>query len=393
VVLATGGYGRAWRITSNALSCTGDGMAVAYRRGIPLEDMEMYQFHPTGLYKVGILLSEAARGEGAYLLNKDGERFCVRYAPTLEELAPRDMVSRFIVQEIAEGRGIDGKDYVYLSVAHLGKEKIDAKLPDITDFARNYLGVEPYYEPVPIQPTAHYAMGGVPTDIEGRVVMDEKNTVLPGLYAAGEVACVSVHGANRLGTNSLVDLIVFGRRAGKHIASQWLPAAEFAPLPADADAYATEMVESLLARSQGSGKKGATGETQERIRQELRDEMMEKVGVVRDEASLTAMQRKIAELKERWNAVQLMDTTRTFNTELMEVIELGNLIECSEATVAGALARKESRGGHYRSDYEKRDDVNFLQHTLAYRSERAGDPDLRYKPVVITEFQPKERKY
>jgi len=303
------------------------------------------------------------------------------------------MVSRFIVQEIAEGRGIDGKDYVYLSVAHLGKEKIDAKLPDITDFARNYLGVEPYYEPVPIQPTAHYAMGGVPTDIEGRVVMDEKNTVLPGLYAAGEVACVSVHGANRLGTNSLVDLIVFGRRAGKHIASQWLPAAEFAQLPADADAYATEMVESLLARSQGSGKKGATGETQERIRQELRDEMMEKVGVVRDEASLTAMQRKIAELKERWNAVQLMDTTRTFNTELMEVIELGNLIECSEATVAGALARKESRGGHYRSDYEKRDDVNFLQHTLAYRSERPGDPDLRYKPVVITEFQPKERKY
>jgi succinate dehydrogenase / fumarate reductase, flavoprotein subunit len=395
VVLATGGYGRAWRITSNALSCTGDGMAVAYRRGIPLEDMEMYQFHPTGLYKVGILLSEAARGEGAYLLNKDGERFCVRYAPTMEELAPRDMVSRFIVQEIAEGRGIDGKDFVYLSVAHLGKEKIDAKLPDITDFARNYLGVEPYYEPVPIQPTAHYAMGGIPTDIEGRVVMDSQNTVLPGLYAAGEVACVSVHGANRLGTNSLVDLIVFGRRAGKHIASQWLPTAEFAPLPADADAYATELVESLLARSQGGGAqgKGATGETQERIRQELRDEMMEKVGVVRDEASLTAMQRKIAELKQRWNAVRLMDTTRTFNTELMEVIELGNLIECSEATVAGALARKESRGGHYRADYEKRDDVNFLQHTLAYRSERPGDPELRYKPVVITEFQPKERKY
>ncbi len=219
-MLATGGYGRAWRITSNALACTGDGMAVAYRRGIPLEDMEMYQFHPTGLYKIGILLSEAARGEGAYLLNSEGERFCVRYAPTLKELAPRDMVSRFIVQEIAEGRGIDGKDYVYLSVTHLGKEKIDAKLPDITDFARNYLSVEPYYEPVPIQPTAHYAMGGIPTDIDGRVVMDEQNTVLPGLYAAGEVACVSVHGANRLGTNSLVDLIVFGRRAGKHIAAE-----------------------------------------------------------------------------------------------------------------------------------------------------------------------------
>ncbi len=385
VVLATGGYGRAWRTTSNALACTGDGMAVAYRRGIPLEDMEMYQFHPTGLYKIGILLSEAARGEGAYLLNNEGERFCIRYAPTMQELAPRDMVSRFIVQEIAEGRGIDGKDYVYLSVAHLGKEKIDAKLPDITDFARNYLGVEPYYEPVPIQPTAHYAMGGIPTDIEGRVVTDEQNSVLPGLYAAGEVACVSVHGANRLGTNSLVDLIVFGRRAGKHIAAKWLLEAEFAPLPSDPDAYATEMVEGLLGRT--------TGETQENIRAELRDMMMEHVSVIRSEESLKDATAKLVELKERFGSIRLMDRTRTFNTELMEVIELGNLIECSEATIAGALARKESRGAHYRTDYEKRDDVNFLRHTLAYRSETAGAPELRYKPVVITEFQPKERKY
>jgi len=385
VVLATGGYGRAWRITSNALACTGDGMAVAYRRGLPLEDMEMYQFNPTGLYKIGILLSEAARGEGAYLLNNEGERFCIRYAPTMQELAPRDMVSRFIVQEIAEGRGIDGKDYVYLSVAHLGKETIDAKLPDITDFARNYLGVEPYYEPVPIQPTAHYAMGGIPTDIEGRVVTDEQNTALPGLYAAGEVACVSVHGANRLGTNSLVDLIVFGRRAGKHIAAKWLPEAEFAPLPSNPDAYASEMVEWLLSRT--------TGETQESIRAELRDMMMEYVGVVRSDESLKNATAKLVELKERYGSIRLMDRTRTFNTELMEVIELGNLIECSEATIAGALARKESRGAHYRTDYEKRDDVNFLMHTLAYRSETAGAPELRYKPVVITEFQPKERKY
>ncbi|HST87059.1 MAG TPA: succinate dehydrogenase flavoprotein subunit [Ktedonobacterales bacterium] len=399
IVLATGGYGRAWRITSNALACTGDGMAVAYRRGIPLEDMEMYQFHPTGLYKVGILLSEAARGEGAYLLNSEGERFCVRYAPTMEELAPRDMVSRFIYDEIAAGRGIDGKDYVYLSVAHLGKEKIDAKLPDITDFARNYLGVEPYYEPVPIQPTAHYAMGGIPTDIEGRVVVDEHNTVLPGLYAAGEVACVSVHGANRLGTNSLVDLIVFGRRAGKHIAAKWLPEADFAPLPNAPDAFATEMVESLLAR----GKNGAngknsqngkgTGETQEALRADLRDSMMENVGVVRDEQRLTAQLARVVELKQRWRNLRLMDTSRTFNTELMEVVELGNLIECAEATVAGALARKESRGAHYRTDYPKRDDVNFLKHTLAYRTEHVGEPELRYKPVVITEFEPKERKY
>jgi len=386
IVLATGGYGRAWRITSNALACTGDGMAVAYRRGIPLEDMEMYQFHPTGLYKVGILLSEAARGEGAYLLNSEGERFCVRYAPTLEELAPRDMVSRFIYDEIREGRGIDGKDYVYLSVAHLGKEKIDAKLPDITDFARNYLGVEPYYEPVPIQPTAHYAMGGVPTNVEGQVVVDERNTVLPGLYAPGEVACVSVHGANRLGTNSLVDLIVFGRRAGKHIAAKWLPEAEFAPLPADAEAFAREQVESLLS----NGKKK---ETQDALRQELRDEMMEKAGVVRDATILTDMRNKIADLKQRFREIRLMDTSRTFNTELMEVIELGNLIECAEATVAGALAREESRGGHYRADFPTRDDVNFLRHTLAYHTDRPGEPELRYKPVVLGTFEPKERKY
>ena len=385
VVLATGGYGRAWRVTSNALACTGDGMAVAYRRGIPLEDMEMYQFHPTGLYKVGILFTEAARGEGGYLLNKDGERFCLRYAPTLQELAPRDMVSRFIYQEIAEGRGIDGKDYVYLSVAHLGKKLIDEKLPEVIDFARNYLGVDPYYEPVPIQPTAHYTMGGIPTDIEGRVVKDENNTGIPGLYAAGEVACVSVHGSNRLRTNSLVDLIVFGRRAGKHIASKWLPEADFAPLPADAEERAREQVETLLSRTGNEG--------QDAIRQELRDMMMDKVSVVRDERGLTEARQQLVSLKERYSRVRLMDHSRTFNTELMEVIELGNLLDCSEAAIAGALARKESRGAHYRTDYEKRDDANFLKHTLAYQTERTGEPELRYKPVVITEFQPKERKY
>jgi succinate dehydrogenase / fumarate reductase, flavoprotein subunit len=387
VVFATGGYGRAWRITSNALACTGDGMAVAYRRGIPLEDMEMYQFHPTGLYKVGILLSEAARGEGAYLLNSEGERFAVRYAPTLQELAPRDMVSRFIYQEIREGHGIDGKDYVYLSVAHLGKEVIDNKLPDITDFARNYLQVEPYTEPIPIQPTAHYAMGGVPTNVEGQVVVDAQNAVMPGLYAVGECACVSVHGANRLGTNSLVDLIAFGRRAGQHIAHKWLPEAPLAPLPPEPEGFATEMVERLLS-SKGNG-----GETQEAIRQELRDEMMERAGVVRTGEGLTTMLDKVAALKRRYATIRLMDNTRTFNTELMEVIELGYLLDCAEATVAGALARKESRGAHYREDYQKRDDVNFLQHTLAYRTEQPGQVELRYKPVVITEFQPKERKY
>ncbi|MGH2515761.1 MAG: FAD-binding protein, partial [Ktedonobacterales bacterium] len=245
----------------------------------------------------------------------------------------------------------------------------------------------PYYEPVPIQPTAHYAMGGVPTSVDGQVVIDENNTPLPGLYAAGEVACVSVHGANRLGTNSLVDLIVFGRRAGKHIAAKWLPEAEFAPLPPNPDEYATEMVERLLSSAKGKG------ETQEAIRQELRDEMMAKVGVVRDDAMLSAMQTKIAELKERFATVRLMDTSRAFNTELMEVVELGNLLECAEATIAGARARKESRGAQYRSDYPKRDDANFLKHTLAYRTETAGQPELRYKPVVLGTFEPKERKY
>ncbi len=383
VLFATGGYGRAWRITSNAMACMGDGMAIAYRRGLPLEDMEMYQFHPTGLYKIGVLLSEAARGEGGILRNSTGERFMERYTPTLKDLAPRDMVSRAIYQEIKEGRGVTPtKDAVYIDLTHLGKEVIDAKLPDITDFARTYLTIEPINEPVPIQPTAHYAMGGIPTDVEGRVIMDEHKTVVPGFYAAGEVACVSVHGANRLGTNSLVDLIVFGRRAGKHIArfiNEW----DFQPLPKEPEGFSREMVDRLRSRDKG--------EAQVAIRNELRDEMMDNVGVVRTEASLLQAQHKIAELKERFGQVCIQDKGHTFNTELMEVIELGFLLDCSEATIAGALARKESRGAHYREDYPKRDDANFLKHTLAYRE--LNEVELRYKPVALGTFEPKERKY
>jgi succinate dehydrogenase / fumarate reductase flavoprotein subunit len=383
VLFATGGYGRAWRVTSNAMACMGDGMAIVYRRGIPLEDMEMYQFHPTGLYRIGVLLSEAARGEGGILRNSEGERFMERYTPTLKDLAPRDMVSRAIVQEIKEGRGVTAtKDAVFLDLTHLGKEVIDAKLPDITDFARTYLTIEPITDPVPIQPTAHYAMGGIPTDVEGRVVIDDKKTIMPGLYAAGEAACVSVHGANRLGTNSLVDLIVFGRRAGKHIArhiEEW----DFLPLPKGVEEFSREMVEGIRSREKG--------EAQIAIREELRDEMMDYVGVVRNEESLLHAQKKIAELKERFGQVFIQDKGKTFNTELMEVIELGFLLDCAEATIAGALARKESRGGHYRDDYTKRDDANFLKHTLAYK--KGDEIELRYKPVVLGTFEPKERKY
>src|SRR6516165_4856221 len=277
VLFATGVYGRAWRVTSNAFACMADGMEIDYRRGIPLEDMEMYQFRPTGIYKVGVLLSEAARGEGGKVLNGKGEYFMARYMPTLKDLAPRDIVSRCIIQEIKEGRGVDGKDYLYLDVRHLGEKVITEKLPDITDFARNYLGVEPITEPVPVQPTAHYAMGGIPTDVDARVVIDPQWTPLPGFYAAGEVACVSVHGANRLGTNSLVDLIVFGRRAGKHMA-KFITENSHAPLPPDPEDFAREMVAKLYSNT--------GGESASRVRSTLQNEMDEQVFVERNEKGL-----------------------------------------------------------------------------------------------------------
>jgi succinate dehydrogenase / fumarate reductase flavoprotein subunit len=387
VMFATGGYGRAWRITSNAFACMGDGMAIAYRRGIPLEDMEMYQFHPTGIYKVGVLLSEAARGEGGKLLNNEGEYFMERYMPTLKDLAPRDIVSRCILQEIHEGRGIDGKDYVYLDLRHLGAKVIEEKLPDITDFARNYLGVEPITEPVPIQPTAHYAMGGIPTDIDARVVIDPQWTPLPGFYAAGEVACVSVHGANRLGTNSLVELIVFGRRAGKHMA-KFITESSHAPLPGEPEAYSRALVSSMFAST--------GGESAARIRSALQNEMDEKVFVERDEKGLQGALDTLDGLQDTYKRVQLQDKGKKFNTELVEAIELGFLLECSEATIHGALARQESRGAHYRTDYPTRDDANWLKHTLAYKGTRAYDVRLDFKDVLMVDdpvFVPKERKY
>ena len=382
VMLATGGFGRMFRITSNAWSLTGDGVALAYRHGVPMQDMEFYQFHPTGIVGIGILLSEAARGEGGILLNGQGERFMERYAPSMKDLAPRDLVSRSIYQEIRAGRGVDGKDYVYLDVRHLGRKVIEEKLPDITDFARVYQGVEPLTEPVPIQPTAHYAMGGIPTDVHTRVTRDAAGTIVPGLYAAGETACVSVHGANRLGTNSLVDLLVFGRRAGR----QMIEDLRGSDMPVTASDAAEP------ARAEMEGLRTSKGrESVPRIREQLADVMMDNVGVYRDEALLTAARAKVHELRARYSRIGITDRGTVFNTDLLEARELGYLLECAETTVASALARKESRGAHAREDYPERDDVEFLSHTLATKGD--GGPKLTYKPVTITRFEPKPRVY
>jgi succinate dehydrogenase / fumarate reductase flavoprotein subunit len=372
-----------FRITSNAHSLTGDGVALCYRHGIPLEDIEFFQFHPTGIVGIGILLSEAARGEGGTLLNDKGERFMEKYAPKLMELAPRDMVSRAMYQEIRAGRGIGGKDYVFLDVRHLGRKVIEEKIPDITEFARLYQGVEPLKEPVPVQPTAHYAMGGIPTNVWAEVTRDEKNTVVPGLFAAGECACVSVHGANRLGTNSLVDLLVFGRRSGRQMARYCGQVDRPQPI-ADATEPIRARLEAIRGREPG-------GESVAVIRRELQDVMMDNVGVYRDAKLLAEALTKVRELKSRHERVSITDCSHVFNTELLEANEMGYLLDLAEITVVGALARKESRGAHSREDFPERDDKKWLKHTLAY--EGKDGPTLRYKPVSITRFEPKPRTY
>ncbi len=403
VIFATGGHGRIWEITSNAYSYTGDGVAVTLRRGIPAQDMEFFQFHPTGIYKLGILITEGVRGEGGILINDQEERFMLRYAPTVKDLASRDVISRAMYLEMREGRGIGGKRYLYLDMrpetvnrnaALDGRKRPDgspyvvtgeellAKLPDIVDFARTYLGVDPVAQPMPVQPTAHYAMGGIPTDKYGRVVVDEDNLVLPGLYAAGEVACVSVHGANRLGTNSLLDLIVFGKHAGLQ-AAEFANGSAFQTLPADAADFARQQIDDILTLN-GS-------ENVSDIAQEMKSVMFDHVGVFRTADGMSQALEKVRELQQRMKNVRKPDSGKIFNTEMLNIWELNNLLELAEVTAVSALTRKESRGAHAREDFPKRDDANWLKHTLAWKED--NQVRLSYKPVVITKFQPKERVY
>ena len=387
IVFASGGFGKVFRTTSNAHTLTGDGMGIVWRKGLPLEDMEFFQFHPTGLAGLGVLLSEAARGEGGILRNSDNERFMERYAPTVKDLAPRDMVARAMANEVREGRGCGpDKAYVMLDLTHLEPAHIDAKLPDITEFARTYLGVEPYTEQIPVFPTAHYAMGGIPTNIQGEALANNDD-VIPGLYAAGEVACVSVHGANRLGTNSLLDINVFGRRAGI-AAADYAATAVFEELPEAPETFVVELIE---------GMRDAAGtERVAAIRSDLQATMDINAQVYRTEGSLKQALTDIEGLKQRFANVSVQDKGKRFNTDLLEAVELGNLLDLAEVMAVSALARKESRGGHYREDFPNRDDVNFMRHTMAYRE--VGDDGtesirLDYKPVVQTRYQPMERKY
>ena len=384
VVLATGGYGRAYKITSNAHSNTGDGLSLVYNCNLPIEDMEFVQFHPTGLYQQGILVTEGARGEGGYLINKDGERFMERYAPNSMEIAPRDVVSRAITTEIMEGRGIDGKDYVFIDLRHLGKDAILEKLPQIRELAMDFVGVDCIDAPIPIQPTCHYSMGGIPTNKEGQVIADVNNNPVQGLFAAGECACVSVHGANRLGGNSLLDAVYFGSRVGKEILKQLDNGVEYVHLPENP---ADRVISRFNKLYESKGKEKII-----EIRDKLQETMMENCGVYREAEQLKKQVEIINELKTRVKDISLQDKGKIFNTELLKAAELQNLVEFSEVIVHGALLREESRGSHSRTDFAKRDDEKWLKHSLYWKQD-SGPPKCDFKPVVITKYQPQERKY
>ena len=384
VMFATGGYARAFHITSNAHANTGDGIAIAYRAGVPLEDLEFVQFHPTGLWKMGILVTEGARGEGGLLINDKGERFMEKYAPTVKELAPRDMVTRAIETEIKEGRGINGDNYVHLDLTRLGREKLDERLPEISSFAKIYMGVDPARKPIPIQPTAHYAMGGIPVTKNCEVEADAIKNIVTGFYAAGECSCVSVHGANRLGCNSLLEATLFGRRAGRSMRDFMRTAPQLSPWPSGSEEAAVEMVERLL---NSSGNEKAA-----KLREDLQADMRARCGVFRNETDLKGLLERFPEFHERISKVAIRDHGKIFNTELLETIELGNMIDYAQVIVEGALARTESRGAHFRTDFPNRDDGNWMTHTYATRRPD-GKASLDYKDVTMTEYEPMERKY
>lgn len=382
LIFATGGFGRMWEITSNAHSLTGDGPAIALHKGIPLEDMEFFQFHPTGIYKMGILITEGVRGEGGILRNSDGERFMEHYAPNLKDLASRDMVSRAIYLEIQRGKGINGGRYVHLDATHLGRAMVETKLADSAEFCKTYLGIDAAVEPMPVQPTAHYAMGGIPTNKDGEVQCNAQGDIVPGFYAAGEVACVSVHGANRLGTNSLVDLVVFGKRTGK-VAAEYCTQNDWAELPAETWEPSAATLETML-RHAGTYNVAD-------LRTEMQAVMMDHVGVFRTEEGIQTALTRVRELQECAKDITVMDKGKRFNTDILEAIELQNLLDLAEITAASALARRESRGAHSREDYKARDDEHWLTHT--YASKVDGEISLEYAPVTITKHQPQERTY
>ena len=383
VIFATGGYGRVFNITSNAFASTADGVMAAFRAGIPLEDAEFVQYHPSGLYRQGILFSEAARSEGGYLLNGEGERFMDKYAPSRMELAPRDIVARAEQSEMDAGRGVDGKGIIHLDLRHLGEARIMERLPQIRQLGIDFIGVDCVKDPLPIQPTAHYSMGGIPTDKFGQVITDAEGTHVKGFFAAGECACVSVHGANRLGTNSLLEAVVFGERAGKS-AFEYAMKVDHAPVNESHEK--TKVLEQFEGVFQQNG-----DESYNDIRNQMKKVMTENCGVFREEKQLKTCIETIEKLQEKFKNGKITDKGKLFNTEIYEILELENMLAMAEIIAKGALDRKESRGGHSRTDYPKRDDENFLKHSLAYKTD--DGIEIKYKPVVITKHQPAERTY
>src|SRR4051812_30277296 len=390
VLLATGGAGRIYQASTNAFINTGDGLGLAARAGLPLQDMEFWQFHPTGVAGAGVLLTEGCRGEGAILRNANGERFMERYAPTLKDLAPRDFVSRSMDQEIKEGRGCGpNKDYVLLDMTHLGVDTIMKRLPSVFEIGHNFANVDITKEPIPVVPTIHYQMGGIPTNIHGQVVAPkdgDPNAVVNGLYAVGECSCVSVHGANRLGTNSLLDLLVFGRAAGNHIVASYLKAKANKPLPADA----ADRTLARLARLESAG----DGEYAQVVANDIRAAMQAHAGVFRTQKSMDEGVRKIAALRERVQGVGLKDRSKVFNTARIEALEVDNLIEAAQATIVSAAARQESRGAHAHDDFPNRDDENWMKHTLWFsEGNRLDYKPVNLQPLTVESVPPKVRTF